>query len=236
MPYKSAKPSRNPVQEVVADTSARKGQGPKVHKQEARINVKNPSLIERAFPLDRGWGSIRILTGATKPSLASLFRPQSASDNVHQQQGNQDNANVSTMIKAIAATAKGLPGISTGPGGRGDKLFLVATLATVSASNCIHGRRCSSSASAVSAIQCDKEIPAPTTSPSIPASGLLEISSSPRVRQVGLTLPPILPTLPPPNSIQSLAGSSPGDAAASKKADVPNSRVKGEKACHSVNA
>ena len=54
--------SRNPVQEVVADTSARREDGLKLHKQNVTLNAKKSLTIENALPEDRGWGSIRILT------------------------------------------------------------------------------------------------------------------------------------------------------------------------------
>ena len=106
-------PLWNSMQEGDADRLARSGEGLGTLQWNTTINVENPATMAKIHPQDRAWGSIRILTWAHKPSLASLARPQSASGKVSRGQGNQDNVNSSTMRNATVAPASGLPGFSS---------------------------------------------------------------------------------------------------------------------------
>ena len=74
-------PLWNSMQEGDADSLARKREGRGTLQWNTTINIENPATMAKGHPQDRAWGSIRILTGAHKPSLASLGR-------LHWRQGN----------------------------------------------------------------------------------------------------------------------------------------------------
>ena len=150
-------PARELRKEVVAETLARRGEGPNMLQWNATMNIENQATMARLHPQDRGWGSIRILTTGNKPSLASLARPQSASSKVPQEQGSQDNAKTSTIGNAISAPANGLPGFSFSSGGRQAEISLAPVLATSPPSNPKQSRPCASSANAVPEMKCNAE-------------------------------------------------------------------------------
>ena len=111
-------PLRNSMQEADARRLAKGREGLGTLQWNTTINIENVATMAKLHPQDRGWGSIRMLTPANKPSLASLARQQSASGKVSQGRGNQGKVSGSTMRDATAAPASGLPGFSSSSGGR----------------------------------------------------------------------------------------------------------------------